>query len=93
MPLSQFYVIALSQYSYKITIDSLKISPKLLQNVIVLVKSVFRTKSLPIAPALCLMLLSSYYAKNYAGIIGSSLGLANKAIIVTRFRLFHNYKL
>ena len=60
----------LSTYSYKITVDSLKILPKLPQNVNV---SVFCTKSLPIMLALCLMLLSSYYAQNYAGIIGSSL--------------------
>ena len=30
-------------------------------------------KILPIMLALCLMLLLSYYAQNYAGIIGSSL--------------------
>ena len=63
----------LSKYSYKITVDSLKILPKLPQNVNVFVKSVFCTKSLPIMLALCLMFLSSYYAQNYAGIIGSSL--------------------
>ena len=62
----------LSKYSYKITVDPLKILPKLPQNVNVFVKSVFCTKSLPIMLALCLMLLLSYYAQNYAGIIGSS---------------------
>ena len=66
----------LSKYSYKITVDSLKILPKLPQNVNVFVKSLFCTKSFPIMLALCLMLLSSYYAQTYAGIIriiGSSL--------------------
>ena len=33
------------------------------------------TKSLPIMLALCLMLLPSYYAPNYAGIIGSGLSV------------------
>ena len=60
----------LSKYSYKITVDSLKTLP---QNVNVFVKSVFCTKSLPIMLAICLMLLSFYYAQNYAGIIGSNL--------------------
>ena len=41
------------------------------------VTNVLCTKILPIMLALCLMLLpsyNSYYAQNYAGIIGSSLG-------------------
>ena len=37
------------------------------------IASVLCTKALPIILALCLMLLPSYYAHNYAGTIGSSL--------------------
>ena len=33
----------------------------------------FASQTLPIMPALCLMLLVTYYAKNYAGMIGGSL--------------------
>ena len=36
------------------------------------------TKSLPIMLAVCLMLLPSYYAPNYAGIIGSGLLQSNQ---------------
>ena len=46
---------------------------KVLQNVNVFGEIVLCTKILPIVLALCLMLLPSYYAQNYAGIIGSSL--------------------
>ena len=38
---------------------------------------VFCIKILPIILAICLMLLPSYYAQNYAGIIGSSLMMGN----------------
>ena len=42
-----------------------------------------RTKSLPIMLALCLMLLPSYYAPNYAGIIGSGLQWSRKGKAVS----------
>ena len=35
---------------------------------------IFFNQTLPIMLALCLMLLGTYYAQNYAGIIGRSLG-------------------
>ena len=38
-------------------------------------------KILPIMLALCLMLLPSFYAQNYAGIIGSSLKLSSYSYI------------
>ena len=53
----------------KITVDSLKIS------VVTFKIHMLCTKSLPIMLALCSMLLPSYYAPNYAGIIGSGLAL------------------
>ena len=46
---------------------------KALQNISFYVQSELYTKSLPIMLALCSILLSSYYAQNYACIIGSSL--------------------
>ena len=36
--------------------------------------SIFGSQTLPIMLALCLMLSATYYAQNYAGIIGGSLG-------------------
>ena len=42
------------------------------------VQIVLCTKSLSIMLALCLMFLLSYYAQNYAGIIGSSLIAVSK---------------
>ena len=41
----------------------------------------FLVKILPIMLALCSMLLYTYYAQNYAGIIGGSLGLTVVSII------------
>ena len=52
------------------TVDSLKIS------VVNFKIHMLCTKSLPIMLALCSMLLPSYYAPNYAGIIGSGLSCA-----------------
>ena len=37
----------------------------------------------PIMPALCLMLFSTYYAQNYAGIIGAGLFVAPHPYIKT----------
>ena len=39
-------------------------------------------QTLPIMLALCLMLLGTYYAQNYAGIIGRSLAIAPDATVL-----------
>ena len=44
--------------------------------------------NLPIMPALCPMLLITYYASNYAGIIGLSLILQYVAKVVRLGRIF-----
>ena len=61
-----------------ITIDSLKIIKFTSTYLLPSEKCALQTK-LPTMLALCLMLLPSYYAQNYAGIIGSSLS-CNKLI-------------
>ena len=67
---SSLLIIAFITYLIykKITVDSLKIS-------VITFMPLWHacTNSLPIMLALCSMLLPSYYAPNYAGIIGSGL--------------------